>query len=204
MKAILLVLICFAVTTTSTSFGQGTVIFRNNNVSRVYYVTETGSTTFIPVGSQFTVELMFAPDSTPADAFDSVAVRVGATTIFSISPGLFAGGIRTVTSITPPGAFGRFQVRVWETAAGSSYAATVATADPQWRAGKSAILRVDTGDPTALGGGIYSGTPDGDLPAYGLTSFIATPVPEPSTIALAFLVGGALLLSLRRNTKPPV
>src|SRR5690349_7841496 len=83
--------------------GQGTVQFSNNNASRIYYQTPAGSTAPIPIGSQFSVELLFARDGTSAAAFNSLAIRVGAATTFGPVAGLFNGGARTVQGLTPAG-----------------------------------------------------------------------------------------------------
>lgn len=186
------------ITAALSSFGEGSILFQNSSLTRVFVETSPGTTTYVPGGSQFTAELMFAPDSTPRDLFDSVAVRVGVTT-FS-APGFFSGGQVRVASITPPGGFGLFQVRVWETAGGSDYRATVATGDPDFRAGASDVLRADTDVYILLS--VESAVPR-NLVEAGLKSFTVTAVPEPSVIALAVLSTGVLLL-LHRNTKPPV
>src|SRR5437762_8326983 len=110
MKAILL-LVGFGVITASTSHGQGSVSFANTLSSRVYLCD---GTTPVPIGNRFTAELAYAPDGTPSDVFFFAATRVGATTTFGPVGGLFNGGGRTVTQLSPAGGLGLFQVRVWE------------------------------------------------------------------------------------------
>src|SRR5256885_8848034 len=88
------------------SFGQGSIVFRNNGLALVFVETAPGVTTRVPVGSQFSVELMFAPDGTPLEAFDSVAVRVGAAITFGPGAGIFDGGIRRIDAVTPAGGGG--------------------------------------------------------------------------------------------------
>lgn len=165
MKAILLVL-AFATVGAWHCHGQGTVGFYNSNTSLVYYVTASGTNALVPTNSQFRAELMFAPDGTPAEGFSSVAVRLGAAIPFGGGlnrPGLFNGGTRTAVNM-PPGGFGLFQVRVWDTNYGASWAEAAVV--PPCMVGASAILRVDTGDPTTTPPGIP--TP---LPSAGLASF---------------------------------
>jgi uncharacterized protein (TIGR03382 family) len=153
----------------------------------------------VPRGSAFQAELMFAPDGTPLDAFDSVAVRLGDPVSFNAPiAGVFLGGIRTAP-ITPAGGFGLFQVRVWETAYGSSYREAIASGNPALHAGTSQILRVDTGDPNV-------GQPPTPLTAAGLTSFVIGPlssftpcIPEPPAIALSLLAVGFFWLLHRRR-----
>ena len=172
--------------------GQGSVVFANNSATRVYLITSTGSTP-VPAGSQFNAELVFAPDGTPTAAFDAVATRVGAAITF-FSPGLFNGGGRTAQFITPAGGFGLFQVRAWETAGGNSYNDVVIRGGP-YGVGESAILRVDTGDPTT----IPPGTPT-PLVSAGLTSFYII-VPEPSVVLLTICGLAAVVFGRRTFRK---
>jgi hypothetical protein len=200
MKIISIIVSFVAATVHSNA--QGSVSFSNlaspiSSSPRVFIQTDAG-TTFVPAGSQFSAELVFAPDGTTQHAFAQVATRVGAATSFSPFPGIFIGGNRTVAAITPAGGFGLFQVRVWETAGGSDYRSAITTGQRNIRAGTSAILRVDTADATT--------TPPGDpvsLVAAGLTSFTLTAIPEPSTIALILLSTSALLILLKVKSARP-
>jgi hypothetical protein len=192
MKKILLIN-ALAVLATLNSYGQGSVNFANNGATRVFM--NDGNP--VPVGSRFTAELMYAPDGSQA-IFGETAIRVGGTTDFGGTVGVvgtFSGGGRTVGTITPAGGFGLFQIRVWETAAGNDYRAAILTGDPQWQAGTSAVLRVDTGDPTTTPAGAAAPL----VGTGGLTSFTLSPVPEPSVIALGLLGAGALLALRRRK-----
>lgn len=169
-------------------YAQGTVAFANNAATRIYLCSMNF---LIPVGSTFQAELMYAPDGTPVWDFEAVAVRLGSAASFGPLPGVFSGGTRTAP-INGPGGFGLFQVRVWETAFGSSWR-EIRFSGSRGRIGESAVLRVDTGDPTT----VPPGTPT-SLPAAGLTSFIVGQpigdpcIPEPSTFLLALLGSGAV------------
>jgi hypothetical protein len=161
------------------ALAQGSVVFSNAGGQPVLC---GDGVTRIPVGSTFQAELVFAPDGTSSADFDSFAARVGPAASFGPVPGYFSGGGRTVDVITPAGGFGLFQVRVWAALA----------------AGKSAILRVDTGNPVI-------GEPPASLVAAGLGQIIvygSTPpcVPEPSTLAVAVIGGAVLLLVFRRKS----
>jgi hypothetical protein len=107
---------------------------------------------------------------------------------------VFAGGGRTIPTITPAGGFGLFQVRVWDSRAGADFNAAQASGNSAFQSGYSSVLRVDTADPTT--------TPPGTPASLGMPSFGMSPipiVPEPSVIALGVLGAGALLM-LRRRT----
>jgi hypothetical protein len=169
---------------------QGTVNFLNSSTTRVYVDSvQTGTTGAAAAG--YAVALYYAADGVTAeDAF----VQLGGSA--ALTGGVFNGGNRTAP-ITPPGGFGNFQVRGWTTAYANSYESALLAPRPDGlnKAGKSGIVRVDTGDPTA----VPPGTP-GSLPNSGFTSFALTPVvPEPSAIALGILGAGALLLLRRRK-----
>jgi hypothetical protein len=111
-------------------------------------------------------------------------------------PGIFNGGVVFIQGITPPGGMGWFQVRVWQTAYGSTF--EQAFANPQAETGLSNIILVPTGNP------INGPPPPGRLtgisriligPAIGLPPC----VPEPSVLILAFCGAAILLLSASRH-----
>jgi len=195
MKKLLLTS-ALAVLATLSSYGQGSVNFANASATAVTLADGTR----VPVGTRFLAELMYAPDLggaiPPEAAFDAVATRVGATSSFGgsaqVLPGIFQGGGRTVSSISPSGGFGLFQVRVWESGAGASWSEAMAGGNANYQAGHSAILRVDTGDPTL----VPAQTP---AALTGLTAFQLQPIPEPSVIGLGLLGAGALLMLRRRK-----
>ena len=198
MRATDLVTAIGAVLVTASVYPQGSINFGNNSSTCVYCDFVNGQK--VPVGTAFLAELMYAPDGTPSDIFDQEAVRIGAPASFGPVPGVFAGGARTVQYLSPAGGFGLFQVRVWESRYGASYLEVLARG-AGGHAGKSIIVRVDTGDPTT----VPPGTP-ASLVAAGLTSFsiggLSSPyqcVPEPSTLVLAALALG--ILWLRRANK---
>ena len=197
MKPILLLL--FFCSASSWACAQGSVNFANSSATAVYcdFVGPGGQR--VPAGSYFMAELMYAPDGTPTDAFNSVAIRVGAPASFFL-PGLFAGGGRTVQSITPSGGFGLFQVRVWETAYGSSYNDLV-TRGLGGHAGTSAILRVDTGDPTTTPPGTTASLVSAGLTSFTIAGLSGGPpcIPEPTTWAIMALAVGVFYLRSRRQ-----
>jgi len=195
MKKLLLISALAALTSLS-SYGQGSVTFANTSTSLVRLKDGTA----VPrnaVGGTYVAELLYAADGsvpfgnpTADAAFGAVATRVGATASFSTpAAGVFSGGGRTITSITPPGGFGLFQARVWDTRAGTTF--QEAALNTQMELGYSAVVRVDTADPTAL--------PLPTPAALGLSGFTLSVIPEPSTIALGLLGVGTLLMLRRRK-----
>ena len=177
------------------SHAQGTIVFANNRSTAIYLPGGQP----VPSGPAFSAELMYAHDGTPDGAFDLVASRLGATTFNNVVfPGVFYGGVPTAP--TPiPGGYGLFQVRVWETEFGSSYAEAVTASPIDGRyalVGTSPILRIDTGDPT------NPPSEPTQLVGSGFQGFTLTAVPEPSMvwIAIASLVafGGWHLLGRRK------
>lgn len=174
---------------------QGSVVFSNAGGQAVISCIDG---TRIPVGSTYQVELMYAPDGTASTDFDTMALRIGGAANFGPTPGFFSGGGRTVASIQPAGGFGLFQVRVWTSAHGSSFNDVMVRANPNSQVGKSAILRVDTANPTI-------GEAPVSLVAAGLGQigvnwgqYGGEPcIPEPSTWAIGVIATGMLLAALR-------
>jgi hypothetical protein len=199
MKTILLIL-TLVVCGGAGALAQGSVVFSNSGGQPVISCID-GSR--IPVGSSYQVELVYAPDGTLEANFNTMAVRLGNSANFGPTPGFFSGGARTVASIQPAGGFGLFQVRVWTSAHGTSYSDVVIRADPNSQLGKSAILRVDTANPTI-------GEPAVSLVAAGLGQigvnwgeFGGEPcIPEPSTWAIGVIATAALLVTLRKRSAP--
>ena len=188
MKTIVLsVMLCSA----SVSLrAQGTVNFANDD-RPAHLVTNFCTLQPVVAGTTFMAALYFAPDGT---LDESQFQQLGPSTGF-VFPGIFSGGTRTAP-VTPIGAPGLFQVKVWETAFGSTYEEALAAPPQNGRIallGKSTILRVDTADPL--------GTPQPSPLLPGLQGiYVGTPeacVPEPSTIVLS-LLGPACGLILRR------
>src|SRR5258707_14725868 len=102
--------------------GQGTVIFSNGRNSPVGTPCSPNGFTPAPAGTTISVALYFAPpDPANPNVQPTAAVfpQVG-TSAFLVSPGIYDAGIRTAP-VTPPGGFGWFQVKAWESAYGSTY-----------------------------------------------------------------------------------
>ncbi len=178
---------------------QGTVVFSNGCAPGAITNGLTGLRA--EVGTTFSVGLYFAQDGV-TDA--AQLVQVGAAIHINVSPGYFDAGVYTAPT-RPPGSFGMFQVRVWETSFGSTYEQAVANRIPQSGrlalAGESGIMRVHTGDPTA----------DPPIPPSLLwifpavvgaplkDGFILNVVPEPGSFLLLWFGVASLALHRRRS-----
>jgi hypothetical protein len=176
-------------------YGQGTVTFGNNSASAI---TNAFTMARVVAGTTFRVALYYLPDG-PEPSRDEMlltGLSVGANAPIAPAAGLYAAGTRTTPVTTPGAGFAWFQVRCWETAFGTSYEAAVANPVPQGGrlaiAGTSNIIRVKTGDPV-------NNIAPGALTAFGLQTFLVTQVPEPTTIGLAAMGIGALLLLRRKK-----
>jgi hypothetical protein len=158
---------------------QGTVSFSSS--STAHKVTTDGTTA---VGAGYIAALYWGPQG----SLEGALTQIGATTGVTAGTGfLVNGGTRTTGAGTAPGAQGTFQVRAWTSSSGATWEAAVGSGSGF--GGKSIVFNNNTGD-----GGV--------IPAQQLAGWNApitvTPIPEPSTIALAGL-GLASLLVIRRR-----
>ena len=174
---------------------QGTVNFGNNVASAV---TNAVTGARLVAGNMFTAQLWYAPDrgSSPTER---EMQPLGATTGISPLPGLITGGTRTTPNSTAPGGFAWFQIRILETAYGPTWDEAI-TRSLNGRlaiVGTSNIIKVKTGDPTAIPPGL-----PGSLAAAGLSFLCFGPpitcIPEPSVIS-SCLLGMAACFALRRR-----
>ena len=192
-----LLLLSAAIFASINVYGQGTVNFGNNAATAVIN-SVTGAK--IAKGNEFTAQLWYAPDKGTAPTAESM-IALGATTGISPIAGLITGGTRTTPDLANGGTAGGgtayFQIRIWETAYGTSFAEAVRTTlnGRGAIAGTSTIFKVATGDP----GAVPPGTPGALTQAGGLQAFNVNVVPEPSIIGLGLLGAGSLLFLRRRK-----
>jgi hypothetical protein len=123
------------------AFSQGTIVFQTIGAPT------TNGLTGMPVvaGTTFLAGLYYASDGvTDPDAF----IQLGEPAAF-IHSGVVNAGTRTTPSSTAPGDYAMCQVRVWESAYGSTYEAALVGLPQNGRralVGKSSIVRVRTPD----------------------------------------------------------
>jgi hypothetical protein len=181
---------------------QGTISFGNN--SRTLVMTAPDCP--VPVGTMFKVALYYLPDTgtTPNSwDFDARGTALGASVGFAPVAGQFHGGTRSTPWTTAPGGDAWFQVRVWETAFGSTYEEVAHNGTPIGGRlgilGYSNIIRTTTGNPTTTPPGLPPALLDAGLQGFCLGWCSRCFIPEPSTISLALLGVVALLLAVRRS-----
>src|SRR5262245_31579130 len=115
---------------------QGVVNFVNNSGTRV-----TNTLTLQPVvaGTTYQAALYYAPDRNGGCPNPCDVIQLGPAVGFS-NPGIYNGGWRTTPTLTPHGGPACFQVRIWESAFGSTFEA--AEANTNLLGGRPAILIV--------------------------------------------------------------
>jgi hypothetical protein len=187
MKKTLLTLALVALTTVA-SYAQGTIAFGNGTFTRV---TVKDLATGVVRGNAtaadaLTFAVFFGPAGASADALTRVEQTGNVATIGPVdgiminAPGIFA------LPGTDAGQIVSLQIRAWDTATGG-----------QRMIGETDVRQV-TLAPTAGPGAVIWQTAGGTNPNR-FTPLVVNIVPEPSTIALAVLGLGSLLLFRRRK-----
>lgn len=171
------------------AFGQGTVVVANNFGATIVPIKNIDGSNL--TGGDFRVEV-FVYDAAQPGGFGA---QVGTTMSTISATGRFSlTGSQTVAG-KAPGTIADLIVRAWDSTkpGGSSY-------DTAQVRGSSTPFKTDLlgGDPDGPEGPLLPITPKGMVTgtATGFQSF--TLVPEPSTIALAALGVGALLIRRRK------
>ena len=191
--------------------GQGTVLFNNFAVGLPQpAVIDSTTGTNAVAGTTFSVALYFAPYPNPdpgpgtlppdPSTFTQVGYSVHLGFLLPsgqwICPGCYNEGTVLIPQVHPPGYFGWFQVKAWETVYGFTYEQAAAAGPMNGRTallGVSNIIKVDTGDPTLVG------VPELPAPLTGISGILLTVVPEPSVVALGALSACVLLVFLSKK-----
>ena len=189
MKKTLLTLALVALTTVA-SYAQGTIAFGNSALTRVQVRELGASTTRNALTTDGLGFYVFMGPAGITDVNSSALTRVE-------QPGLAAAiGTTAGVMVNAPSVFGlpgtdggqvvSLQIRAWDIATGGQIAE-----------GRTAVAQVTLG-PTAGPGTVIWQTATGTFTTR-FTPLVVTIVPEPSTIALAVLGLGSLLLFRRRK-----
>jgi len=199
-----LLLTGFGIVLAASVFGQGTVRFSDVSAdlsSPPDRLVRFGAGTTNPFGtnnavlvnsgtSSYRAQLYYGASTAPEGSLIPVttaAAQFRASTT-TTEPGTWAPGNRTFVGFDT-GATVSLQVRVWDNQFGATYELALASGNGYF--GKSTIFQytVPT-DPLA---------PPSAFVMAPFVSFSVTPVPEPSTFALAGLGAAALLIFRRRK-----
>jgi hypothetical protein len=177
MKKSLLALAC--VIASLSAFAQGSVNFSNAGAGFSFAVKDQNGNNL--AGAGFMAELLVGAD---ANSVAPLSTPVTAAFLTGGGAGFFNGGVKTLPGFAA-GTKPFFLVRAWDVSTGASYAA----ASVKGQMAAPVQFGVNLGDPSAQ-------PPTTPATLIGGTSFNL--VPEPSTIALAVLGIGALLLRRRK------
>jgi len=185
MKKSLLTLALVALTTVA-SYAQGTIAFGNSALTRVQVIVPGTPARNALTSDNLMVGAFFGPAGAAADAL-------------ALAPGTASIGTTAGVMVNAPSVFGlpgteggqvvSLQIRAWDASKGAD----------GWRTGvygQTAVAQVTLG-PTAGPGTVIWQTATGTFTTR-FTPLIVT-IPEPSTIALAVLGLGSLLLFRRRK-----
>jgi hypothetical protein len=169
------------------AYAQGTVNFANVQGSLNVPVYASDGTTKLS-GATYMAELM------AGTAQNSINISVATTGFLTgAGAGYFNGGAKTITGIAG-GATAWMQIRFWNTANGSTFAAASASGAAN-AFGSSTAFSITLGDP----GAVPPTTPAALSGLAGQSLKLNGAVPEPSSLALAGLGAAALLVFRRRK-----
>lgn len=187
MKKLLLTVALVAVA--SVSFGQGTIQFVNGTLTKVKLAGAT-STVDVPTTTAINYGVFWGTAS------DNLTLVAQLGTSSTTAAGIIAGAASATYAI--PGstelATVWMQIKGWDTSFGTDWLA--AKTGGTWF-GETAVRQVTLG-PTAGPGTVIWQTASG-VNINKFTPLTLTPVPEPSTFALAGLGAAALLIFRRRK-----
>jgi hypothetical protein len=186
------------------AFAQGKITFGNNDSHLIVFTADAG---MLPTAYKSLAGLPVPQLGTTANTFSFFTAELvyGVTAgtmnnIYSVAAGQagFSDGrlanknINLTAGTVAGGSTGFFQVRVYETAAGS----WLASQGGEWVSGYSPVFTVVAGS-TLNNSIVLAGAPS--LSTWAAGNVQLTMVPEPSTMALAGLGAAALLIFRRRK-----
>jgi len=182
MKKQLLTLALVAMTSVA-AYAQGTIAFGNSALTRVQLVDLSGTQRNALATDNLKIGVFFGPAGASADALTEAQGTAGIGTTAGVMTG--AASVFALTG-TEPGQIVSLQIRAWDDAG---------LVD---RARSRTDVRQVTLAPTAGPGAVIWQTATGTNPNR-FNPLVVHMIPEPSTIALAVLGLGSLLLFRRRK-----
>jgi hypothetical protein len=190
MKKILLTLALAALTVTA-SYAQGYVQFANGTLTRVTIRGADGTVANAPAGAAITFAIFYGPSAgSPSDQASQPMAGMSTTTAGVIgAPNAYALGNETA-----PGDVVSMRIRGWSSSFGSDW--QTASRTPGAIFGETDVRLVTLG--TSLTATPIWQSASGTNPNR-FNPLVLSIVPEPSTIALAVLGLGSLLLFRRRK-----
>jgi hypothetical protein len=171
------------------ALGQGTVIFENYAPTAGLNAPVFQSDGLTPAsGLQFEAELLSGSSSENLLSIATTGFLIGT------GAGYFNAGVQTLTGVAA-GSTSWFQVRVWNTSSGPSFAQAQASglANSWWASPSFSAL---TGGNTGV-----SVLPPGYLTGLGTSPVYLNSVPEPSVLGLLGLGTAAALCRNRRHKR---
>lgn len=181
-----LILTVALVASCAAAFAQGTLTFANAGPGCVFKIFDSDTTTAL-AGNGFMADLYWAA-GTVANSSSLTALGAPAPFNSGAQAGYFTGGQRSIPGVAG-GSVITVQVRAWNTG-GGNFATWAAAATGGGSIGESALAQVTLGTPP--------GTPPYMTGLNGAT-FHLSPIPEPSTLALAGLGLAGMLVFRRRR-----
>lgn len=167
-------------------YSQGAIIVKNFGGGSNGSITPTASVTIkdttTKTGTSYLVQLYAGAAGTAESALTAIGSPFSA-----LANGLFGSPTVVIPGVAI-GSQAAVQVRIWDSAFGSTYEAALGKGNT----GTSSLLTIALGD-------AGSTTPNSVPTLVGMTAFTVSVVPEPTTIALAG-IGGLALLGMRRKT----
>jgi hypothetical protein len=190
-------MLCMSVMTTGV-FAQGLINFGNSPTTLIStQVPGQAAQTMAGASGSFLFGLLISPAATGPFTFAGIY----GTNLVNASGGRLSGGNGVAVNGWQPGATMFYELVGWASTAGATFNAAWVKAD-----GTTGTRPVDFFGISAQGSGIAGGGPNSLPPlplfqgASGIpTGFTLTPVPEPTSMALAGLGAAALLIFRRRK-----
>jgi len=187
MKKLLLTISLAVVT--AMSYGQGTIGFGNTIASKVVILTSPGVSAPVPITTRVNFGAFWG---TAQDALQLNSGPLGVSS--DANAGILVAPATYALANSPENGTVFLQIKGWDASFGSDWAAAKAAGA---LFGQTDVRSVTLAGPLGPGASIWQGATGTNPNKF--TPLVLSIVPEPSTIALAVLGLGSLLLFRRRK-----